>query len=928
LLGTNFSDTQSNFIKKFNDNRKQYTSLGIAAIFIFLSLIYLGPLGGLEDLGLIGQKKGDQEAQAGEVVRGAAGDKWADIIIGKPEFSEIVPNTVVPNRLWGSRGVIIDRNSSPQRMYVWDGSNSRILGFNWENCLSKTTDPANCSADIVIGQPNMNSTACNGDSGFQNFPNRAPASAATLCGLNEDQLSISEAGSASNMYIDSASNLYVTDIHNNRVLKYIDPFATDKVADDAWGQNDFSGNDCNKGQSVIDASTLCFKSNQGRLAGVHVDSSGNLWVTDTVNNRVLRFPQGSKQANLVLGQDDFTSRGAGSALDELNHPAAVRVNDEGQVYVADKVNNRVLVYDPPFTNGMSGRNFGTGFKNPTSLEIDPFQSGIWVSNFGNSVVELWDMNTESKVREVGTRGNGNVLGNVIGSIGIDKDGNMLLTPGAGARRYDVLLFAQGQPAHTWTRRLFGSSVAGNQKDAFGLVNARGIAISNNQLIVGDAGRIMFWNNPGSLSNGQPADGYAGLGSTSFSQFISGCCSVMKADKNNNLWVSAAHTAGFAPTRVEHYNLPLSIGEEPDFWINYPIPVLGGGQIDGDRGTFYGVAVTENSEFLWISHPNTSRVFRVRNPLTNPVVDVVLGQTDINGTACNRGVDLDGDGKAGEEIDDAQLNTLCYPGHVALDNFGNLYVQDHSLEIRGNRRMLIFDNSTFPTNNSEVVLAQNPVKVFENVAAWEMAFDSQNRMVMGFNQYYPSNPGDPGAFFAAYNDPLGSGTSPEFLFNDFFSMGFSAAFDENDNLYAGDANRGRLLIYKAPFADSSQQSPSPSESPVASPSPSPSPSSSPIESIVDDESPNVVITSPPDGAVIEGKPGKVIINAQATDNIAVTRVQILIDGEIMISLDDATSVYYTWNIAPKKIASGAHLIEARAFDAAGNLGSTLVTVIKQ
>jgi len=58
------------------------------------------------------------------------------------------------------------------------------------------------------------------------------------------------------------------------------------------------------------------------------------------------------------------------------------------------------------------------------------------------------------------------------------------------------------------------------------------------------------------------------------------------------------------------------------------------------------------------------------------------------------------------------------------------------------------------------------------------------------------------------------------------------------------------------------------------------------------------------------------------------IKLLIDGEIMISLDDATSVYYTWNIAPKKIASGAHLIEARAFDAAGNLGSTLVTVIKQ
>ncbi|MCC6933179.1 MAG: hypothetical protein IT292_07995 [Deltaproteobacteria bacterium] len=32
-----------------------------------------------------------------------------------------------------------------------------------------------------------------------------------------------------------------------------------------------------------------------------VDKDGNMWVADTYNSRVLRFPPNSKTANLVLG---------------------------------------------------------------------------------------------------------------------------------------------------------------------------------------------------------------------------------------------------------------------------------------------------------------------------------------------------------------------------------------------------------------------------------------------------------------------------------------------------------------------------------------------------------------------------------------------------------------------------------------------------
>ena len=120
-------------------------------------------------------------------VRGVAGDLWADVIIGKPDFSEFTPYEVVPFKVFNPGGVTVDRSVSPGRAYIWDSGNSRILGIDLARCYANESP---CRADIVIGQPSgFDHSACNGDSGFQRYPDRAPASAATLCGIAEDTLS-------------------------------------------------------------------------------------------------------------------------------------------------------------------------------------------------------------------------------------------------------------------------------------------------------------------------------------------------------------------------------------------------------------------------------------------------------------------------------------------------------------------------------------------------------------------------------------------------------------------------------------------------------------------------------------------------------------------------------------------------------------------
>jgi hypothetical protein len=63
--------------------------------------------------------------------------------------------------------------------------------------------------------------------------------------------------------------------------------------------------------TTTDASSLCLGCETCSQAGVAIDARGNLWVTDTQHNRVLRFPNvagvPAPTADLVLGQASFTN---------------------------------------------------------------------------------------------------------------------------------------------------------------------------------------------------------------------------------------------------------------------------------------------------------------------------------------------------------------------------------------------------------------------------------------------------------------------------------------------------------------------------------------------------------------------------------------------------------------------------------------------
>lgn len=91
---------------------------------------------------------------------------------------------------------------------------------------------------------------------------------------------------------------------------------------------------------------------------------------------------------------------------------------------------------------------------------------------------------------------------------------------------------------------------------------------------------------------------------------------------------------------------------------------------------------------------------------------------------------------------------------------------------------------------------------------------------------------------------------------------------------------------------------------------------------DTTAPLVTIGSPANGAIVSGT---VSISASATDNVGVTKMEILIDGAL-VAQGTAATISYSWNTP--NVANGAHTIQARAYDAANNVGSASISVSVQ
>ena len=173
--------------------------------------------------------------------------------------------------------------------------------------------------------------------------------------------------------VDQNDNVYISDRNNSRILFY-SPGST--TASRVYGQfGSFSCNSFNNNGSCITVTPST--DNLSSPTGVGLDSSGNVYIVDQANNRVLRFSGSSTTANYVWGQGgaaNFTANSSSTATDGFNSPFAVSFDPSNNMYITENSNNRVLVYGsgaptPNFLFGQPTGNYSVATANNTSINV-------------------------------------------------------------------------------------------------------------------------------------------------------------------------------------------------------------------------------------------------------------------------------------------------------------------------------------------------------------------------------------------------------------------------------------------------------------------------------------------------------------------------------------------------------------------------------
>ena len=258
-------------------------------------------------------------------------------------------------------------DSTHNLLYVADTGNNRVLVYDTNTNLTQ--------AKNVLGQSDFNQTADN--------PNPTNS---TL--------------SSPSFVVVDGGNLYVSDTGNNRVLEWdysISLSTTNGLAATRVYNGNFTA------RNTASAS----QSNMISPVGIAI-TTNNIYVADKSYNRVLQIAKGATEASCVLGQPDYTSSNPGlGSQSGLASPNGLTIDANGNLYVADKDNNRIMRWSS--VDGCSSQakpynadlvlgqtyftSYGTGSTDTTMdhpLGVSSYSSHLYVADSANNRILAWN----------------------------------------------------------------------------------------------------------------------------------------------------------------------------------------------------------------------------------------------------------------------------------------------------------------------------------------------------------------------------------------------------------------------------------------------------------------------------------------------------------------------------------------------------------
>lgn len=472
----------------------------------------------------------------------------ANYVLGQAGFGSNTQGTTA-TRFSGPTALASGGNA----VFFSDTQNNRVLGY------TSTVTGNGQAAGLALGQVLQDGSIDFYGSSFNNPQNK---------GFNAPQ----------GITVDPVHHkLFVADTQNNRVLVF-DLSATNDIidgyADNVLGQQSFSLTAANQGGGAS-STTLSAPSS------VFYDiANQRLYVADTGNNRVLiwtsEVTSSNQAANLVLGQSNFTSTAPLLSRAAMASPEGVTVNTvTNMVVVADRDNNRVLVWTAlPTTNGQNANfvigqssftssSFGTSqtaLHTPRGVATDPLTGRLYVADSDNNRVLVWTTTINANNRPAAyVLGQPNFTSNVAQAIG-----------SASLK----------QPARVTVNQTSGVVYVSDQGNNRGLVYTSGITTDYQaaNLVIGQPN----FTSTGASTSASGLSGASGIAASTTNGIV------YVADTNNHRIVAYGNTGPIVPTTSFPSNGATAVSSTPSFQLSTNDP-------DGDA-VQYKLEIAQNSLF--------------------------------------------------------------------------------------------------------------------------------------------------------------------------------------------------------------------------------------------------------------------------------------------------------------------------------------------
>lgn len=160
--------------------------------------------------------------------------------------------------------------------------------------------------------------------------------------------------------LDSAGNLYVSDTGNGRVMRF---------------------NGGVPGSGVVIASNGAGGGQVGSPRGLVIDGSFRLFVTDQSNSKIIRILNANTTTNSASGTVLATS---GTALNKVQNPQGIAIDPTGNLFIADTGNSRILRWinanpNNSSTFALTGTQMGQ-VNQPEGVTVKFFSSGSFAGS--------------------------------------------------------------------------------------------------------------------------------------------------------------------------------------------------------------------------------------------------------------------------------------------------------------------------------------------------------------------------------------------------------------------------------------------------------------------------------------------------------------------------------------------------------------------